>query len=107
VKVRADTEEFVFAFNCPNDEYSVNGVIVPGWETFLTHSGTGGLFRMIENDWQACYLAQQNTGSEEVEWAFEMPSTGTDVISVFAHSVEFTPEQGHDVIWVTKSSRFR
>ena len=59
---------------------------------------------MVENDWLVSYLALQNTGSEEVVWEFEMPPTGTDNIQVFAHSVEFTPEQGHDVTWVKKSS---
>jgi len=99
LKVPINTEEYVFAYNAPNDEYFVDGVIVPGWQTFLTHSGTGGLFRMVENDWLVSYLALQNTGSEEVVWEFEMPPTGTDNIQVFAHSVEFTPEQGHDVTW--------
>ena len=55
---------------------------------------------MVENDWLVSYLALQNTGSEEVVWEFEMPPTGTDNIQVFAHSVEFAPEQGHDVTWV-------
>ncbi|CBY19594.1 unnamed protein product [Oikopleura dioica] len=100
VKVRADTSENVFAYNCPNDVYLVNGVVVPGWETFLTHSGTGGLFRMVENDWNVCYLAMTtNPASEEVEWKFELPSTQTSLIQVYVHSTTFQPDNGNSVVW--------
>lgn len=99
--MRADTSENVFGYNCPNDEYLVNGVVVPGWETFLTHSGTGGLFRMVENDWNFCYLAMTtNPASEEVEWKFELPSTQTSLIQVYVESSTFQPDNGNSVVWV-------
>lgn len=74
-------------YNCQRDEYSISNLdskeessSIKGWQSGCYESAY--IFRMIEHDWQMCYLSRQQYCGQQVigsiRWRFRLPNANVE-----------------------------